>query len=193
MLKEERQQQILGYLQTHGRVLAGELSKQLGVSVDTIRRDLRELSESGKMQRVHGGALPRSPVAGTYQERAQQWPETKAAIARAALRLIHDGQVILLDGGTTTLQVAQRLPLELRATLVTNSPLIAAALADHPCSEVILIGGRLYKNHASLPAPLRCTPCSSCAPTCACWGFAVWILNWGSVCWITKKPTSSKP
>jgi len=95
---------------------------------------------------VHGGALPRSPATASFTERQQQAPEAKAAIAQAAIRLIHQDQVIILDGGTTPLQVAQRLPHDLRATVITHSPPVASALAEHPEIEVIVIGGKLYKH-----------------------------------------------
>jgi DeoR/GlpR family transcriptional regulator of sugar metabolism len=145
MLTAERRQQILETLRRDGKVLASELSAALNVSEDTIRRDLRELAEAGLLQRVHGGALPRSPASASFAVRQGQAPAAKQAIARAAARLVRDGQVIILDGGTTTLQVAQRLPIGLRATVITNSPPIAIALAEHPQVEVIIIGGRLYK------------------------------------------------
>ena len=146
MLTAERRQQILETLRRDGKVLASELSAVLNVSEDTIRRDLRELAEAGLLQRVHGGALPRSPAAASFAIRQSQAPSAKAAIANAAAQLVRNGQVIILDGGTTTLQVAQRLPLDLRATIVTNSPPIAVALAEHPAVEVIVIGGRLLQD-----------------------------------------------
>lgn len=145
MLKEERQQFILGTLRRDGKVVATDLGAALGVSEDTVRRDLRELSEAGKLLRVHGGALPRSPVVARHDARERQAPAAKAAIARAAAGLVRDGQVIILDGGTTTLQVVQHLPPTLRATIVTNSPPIAVALADHEHVEVVVLGGRLLK------------------------------------------------
>src|SRR5262245_16479827 len=146
MLTAERRQHILATLQHDGKVLASELSAALGVSEDTIRRDLRELAEAGLLQRVHGGALPRSPAAASFAARQNQAPAAKQAIARAAAQFVRNGQVIILDGGTTTLQVAQRLPLDLRATVVTNSPPIAIALTEHPHVEVVIVGGRLYKD-----------------------------------------------
>ena len=146
MLTAERRQHILATLRRDGKVLASELSAVLGVSEDTIRRDLRELAEADLLQRVHGGALPRSPAAASFAARQGQAPAAKQAIARAAAQLVRDGQVIILDGGTTTLQVAQRLPVDLRATVVTNSPPIAIALAEHPQVEVVIVGGQLYKH-----------------------------------------------
>lgn len=145
MLKEERQQLILETLKRSGRVVASELSQRFSVSEDTVRRDLRELAEAGHLQRVHGGGLSRSPAEASYRERERHAPQAKESIARAAVRLVQNGQVIVLDGGTTTLAVAQRLPGELRATAITNSPLIAAELANHAGLEVVLIGGCLYK------------------------------------------------
>ena len=146
MLTAERRRSIMQTLQREGKVHATELSKALQVSEDTIRRDLRELAAAGVLQRVHGGALPRSPATASFTERQQQAPEAKAAIAQAAVRLIRQDQVIIFDGGTTLLQVAQRLPPDLRATVITHSPPIALALAEHPLVEAIVIGGKLYKH-----------------------------------------------
>jgi DeoR/GlpR family transcriptional regulator of sugar metabolism len=146
MLTAERRRSIMQALQRDGKVLASELSKTLKVSEDTIRRDLRELATAGLLQRVHGGALPRSPTTASFTARQQQAPVAKAAIAQAALQLIHQDQVIILDGGTTPLQVAQRLPHDLRATVITHSPPIAQALAEYPAIEVILVGGKLYRH-----------------------------------------------
>ena len=106
MLTAERRRSIVQTLQREGKVLASELSKALQVSEDTIRRDLRELAAAGVLQRVHGGALPRSPVTDNFTVRQQQAPEAKAAIAQAAVRLIRQDQVMILGGGTTPLQVA---------------------------------------------------------------------------------------
>lgn len=146
MLTAERRRLILQTLQREGTVQASELSKTLQVSEDTIRRDLRELATAGLLQRVHGGALPRSPATASFTDRQRQAPAAKAAIAQAAIQLIRQDQVLILDGGTTLLQVAQQLPPDLRATVITHSPPIALALADHPLIEVIVIGGKLYKH-----------------------------------------------
>ncbi len=145
MLTAERRRSILRTLQNEGKVLASDLSKTLHVSEDTIRRDLRELATAGVLQRVHGGALPRLPANSGFTARQQHMPEAKAALAQAAIQLIRQDQVIILDGGTTLLQVAQHLPADLHATVITNSPPIALALADHPTVEVIMAGGKLYK------------------------------------------------
>src|SRR6266849_5134117 len=128
MLTAERRRSIMQTLQRDGKVLSTELSKALQVSEDTIRRDLR------------------SPATASFTERQQQAHVAKAAIAQAAVRLIRQDQVIILDGGTTLLQVAQHLPHDFRATVITRSPPVALALAEHPEIEVIVIGGKLYKH-----------------------------------------------
>ena len=150
MLTEERRRLILERLRRDGNVVAAELSSSLDVSVDTVRRDLRELSEAGLLRRVHGGALPAAVGARPYSVRREQAPTAKAAIARATSRLVRPGQVILLDSGTTTLEVARHLPPDLEATVITNSPPIAVALAEHASVEVMVLGGMLAKGAHSL-------------------------------------------
>ncbi len=146
MLTSQRKQHILDLLQRDGQVVAKDLSEHLGLSPDTIRRDLRELAEEGLLQRVHGGALPASPALADFASRTQIAVDEKVAIGRTAAELIKPGQVVFLDGGTTTGQLVRHLPPTLQATMVTHSATIAAALATHPTVEVILIGGRLYKH-----------------------------------------------
>lgn len=145
MLTAERRQYILSVLEREGKVHAIDLSQALGVSEDTIRRDLRELAEAGMLQRVHGGALPITPTSRNYQVRELVGTAEKAALGRAAAQLARSGQIILMDAGTTILAVAQSLPDDLQATVITNSPPIAVALAGHPRVEVVLLGGRLLK------------------------------------------------
>ncbi len=146
MLPDERRQYILDKLTQEGRLIAKDVSHALGVSEDTIRRDLRELAEEGLLQRVHGGALPASPAMGNFGQRETIHPEEKIEIGRSAARLVHEGQVIILDGGTTAIQVARHLPSTLQATVVTHSPRTAIELIDHQYIEVILIGGTLFKH-----------------------------------------------
>ena len=126
--------------------MAADLSARFAVSPDTIRRDLREMAESGVLQRVHGGALPRSPTDARYFIRQTESPAAKEAISAAAARLVRHGQVVIIDAGTTALQVAEQLPRDLRATIITNSPPVAVALGDHPSLEVVVIGGHLVKD-----------------------------------------------
>jgi DeoR/GlpR family transcriptional regulator of sugar metabolism len=146
MLTTQRKREILALLKQTGQVIAKDVSQSMGVSEDTIRRDLRELAQEGLLQRVHGGALPASPATTDFAGREAIAPEGKVAIGRAAARMIQPGQVVILDGGTTARQIARHLPRELRATIVTHSPTIALELLHHAEIEVILIGGRLYKH-----------------------------------------------
>jgi DeoR/GlpR family transcriptional regulator of sugar metabolism len=150
MLTEERRLAILDRLHRDGKVVAADLSAALDVSPDTVRRDLRELADAGLLRRVHGGALPPAVGARPFAARLEQAPAAKEAIARATSSLLRPGQVILLDSGTTTLEVARRLPRDLEATVITNSPPIAVALAEHPGVDVTVVGGTLVKNAQAL-------------------------------------------
>lgn len=146
MLTSQRKKAILDTLQRDGQVVAVELSDSFGVSEDTIRRDLRELASEGLLQRVHGGALPASPATAPFAKRLDVEADAKLRIARKAASLISPGQVVIVDGGTTSDLLVKQLPATLVATVVTHSPSVAVALAEHPSVEVILIGGRLFKH-----------------------------------------------
>ncbi len=144
-LPEERREAILADLKRKGKVVAAELSQQYGVSEDTIRRDLRDLAAEGLLKRVHGGALPITTTSGPYYERDKTQFAAKAALARAASELVQDDQLILFGGGTTNAEIAKNLQPNLKATVVTISPLIALYLAEYQRIEVIQIGGRVNK------------------------------------------------
>jgi DeoR/GlpR family transcriptional regulator of sugar metabolism len=159
MLTRQRKELLLARLRQDGQIVAKSLSEELGLSEDTIRRDLRELAAEGLLQRVHGGALPlapplpASPAMGDFAQRQQISGDAKPAIARAAAAMIADGQVVFIDGGTTAVQLARALPQDLRCTVVTHSPSVAVELAGHPLVEVILIGGRLFKHSVVAMGP----------------------------------------
>jgi len=146
MLTAQRKQLILDRLATHGQIVAGSLAEELGLSEDTIRRDLRELAQQGKLQRVHGGALPASLAAGDLQVREQVSSKEKQALGRHGARLIQPGQVVIVDGGTTAIQLARHLPADLRATVITHSPNVAVELAAHRHVDIIVLGGRLFRH-----------------------------------------------
>jgi DeoR/GlpR family transcriptional regulator of sugar metabolism len=146
MLTRQRKAHILELLRRDGQIVARALSRDLQLSEDTIRRDLRELAAAGLLQRVHGGALPASPALADFAGRRQVAADGKAAIGKAAAAMVQDGQVVLVDGGTTAVQLARHLPRDLRATIVTHSPSVAVELALHPHVAVELIGGRLFKH-----------------------------------------------
>jgi DeoR/GlpR family transcriptional regulator of sugar metabolism len=148
MLPAQRKDLILERLRTAGQVMAKDVAAELGVTEDSVRRDLRELAADGLCQRVYGGALPVSPALADYGTRRSVAVDNKARVARRAVELIGPGSTVILDGGTTTLAIAQALPAELRATVVTHSPTVAAALVEHPTVEVFLLGGMLFKHSA---------------------------------------------
>jgi len=148
MLAAERRDLLLTRLRADGRVVAKDLAAELGLSEDSIRRDIRELAAAGLCQKVYGGAIPVSPALGDYATRRTIEPDSKQAVARHALPLITPGSVVILDGGTTTLAVARALPPELECLVVTHSPTVASALVDHPRVEILLIGGRIFKHSA---------------------------------------------
>ncbi len=146
MLTPRRKQFILDRLKRDGQIIATQLSEELGISEDTIRRDLRELAAEGALRRVHGGALPIAAAEADFARRREIAVPGKALIGRHAAAMIQPGQIVMLDGGTTAIQVARHLPADLACTVVTHSPSIAVELAAHPSVEVILIGGRLFKH-----------------------------------------------
>ncbi|MFI5134179.1 MAG: DeoR family transcriptional regulator, partial [Chitinophagales bacterium] len=119
MLKKERQAYILHQVNLHNRVLSSSLSHEVNVSEDTIRRDLYELAEEGKVIKVHGGALSHSfndvhfPTNGVYSQ------NNKKKIAQKAISLISNGMFVLTSGGTTILELARSLPPQLRATFIS--------------------------------------------------------------------------
>ena len=165
MLTEERRQVILERLGHDGKVVVADLSSSLDVSLDTVRRDLQELAEAGLVRRVHGErSRPRS-ASRPYAVRREQAPAAKAAIASATAGLLRDGQVILLDAGTTTLEVARHLP-DLQATVITNSPPIAVALAEHPTVDVTMLGGASTRTPRRSSARRRSTRCAPSGRTC---------------------------
>lgn len=145
MLKKERQAYITQQLNIHNKVLSSDLSVQLNVSEDTVRRDLNELSEQGKLLKVHGGALS-TGFHFTLQNHSIYSLREKQVIARKAVNLIKDGMVVLLSGGTTIRELVNSLPLQLNATFVTVSIPIALELLNHPNSEVIFLGNKLSKS-----------------------------------------------
>jgi DeoR family transcriptional regulator of aga operon len=156
LLNEERRREILAALHRDGRVLVKDLARQFRISQITIRKDLEFLDGQGAIQRTHGGALPVQAGAlldPTLREKERLHRRQKMQIARAAVRLVEEGQSVLLDSGTTTTAIARALKDMSRLTVITNAINIAAELAGTHI-EVILTGGTLRKNSFSLVGPL---------------------------------------
>lgn len=145
MLKKERQEFIIKQLNLHNKILSTDLCQELNVSEDTIRRDLNELSENGKLVKVHGGALSKSYYGNTNEEDIYSL-DKKRVIAQKVVNLIKDDMLILTSGGTTLREVIRLLPKNLTATFCTVSLMAAEELLKHPNIEVIFVGGKLSKD-----------------------------------------------
>ncbi len=146
MLREERLQIILKMLETDQRVSSVQLAEILNVSDDTIRRDLNELAENGLLKKVHGGAIPKSPNPYKLSERINIAHEEKLILANKAQQFFRDGQVILMDNGSTNMAVARLMSPDLKATVFTTSIPIAQILCEHPHIDLFLLGGRVFKD-----------------------------------------------
>ncbi|SMC65602.1 DeoR/GlpR family DNA-binding transcription regulator [Pedobacter africanus] len=146
MRKEDRHKLIMREINLHNKVLSTDLSVLLNISDDTVRRDLKELAETGKLLKVHGGAASKSFVAPFNLQNEVYALNEKKKIAEKTLKLIKNDMVVLTEGGTTILELAKMIPENLKATFFTISPQVAITLSDHSNLEVITIGGKLNKN-----------------------------------------------
>jgi DeoR/GlpR family transcriptional regulator of sugar metabolism len=146
MLKKERQAYILHQVSLHNRVLCSSLCAEINVSEDTIRRDLQELAEEGKVIKVHGGALSHSFNQVHYTSEEVYSQNQKKKIAQKAIALIRNGMFILTSGGTTIMEMARSLPPQLKATFISGSIPAILEYMYHPNIEVIIIGDKISKN-----------------------------------------------
>jgi DeoR/GlpR family transcriptional regulator of sugar metabolism len=143
LLPGERHRVILDRLARDGRVIATRLASELRVTEDMIRRDLRDLSEAGICRRVYGGAVPLASESTSFLDRRAENPEQKSALASVAVSLIKSGQTIFLDSGSTNEAIARTLPQDLNLTVITNAPLVAAALVGRTDLTLLTLGGRI--------------------------------------------------
>ncbi len=150
VLPEERRHEILNILAKEGKLTVPELSRVLNVSVDTIRRDLKELEQAGHLARVHGGALPKSPSTPPYISRKAHNKSAREEVARETAKLIQPGQVVIFDSGTTALEIARCVSPDLTATVITVSPPVALALSTHIHIQIIMLPGTLDKSSMSV-------------------------------------------
>jgi DeoR/GlpR family transcriptional regulator of sugar metabolism len=156
MGRSERFEAELAVLTEHGQVEVGDLARRLDVSDMTVRRDLEELERRGLLRRVHGGAVP--AVSRSYEPpftvREQRAAEAKRAIAAEATTLFEDGDTILVDVGTTTLEVARALRGRANLTVLTPSLPVANLLADEAGIRLICLGGVARPGERSLVGSL---------------------------------------
>jgi DeoR family glycerol-3-phosphate regulon repressor len=150
-----RQSEILDLARAEGRVLVEDLAQRFGVTLQTIRRDLTELADAGRLERVHGGAVLKAGVANIgYAERRRMNAEAKAAIGRACAAAIPDNSSLFVNIGTTTEAVARELLAHRNLTVVTNNLNVANILAESESCDVIVAGGVLRRSDGGLVGDL---------------------------------------
>lgn len=145
MIKDERLEQILEHVARQRSVSLTDLSVALNVSEDTVRRDIKLLSDRGLLKAVRGGAVSHTPIPHHFRAREKYDMAQKRIVAAKALQFIKDGQVIFLDGGTSIQALVELIPPDKKITVVTHSFPVVSVLEDHPNAEVIFAGGRLSK------------------------------------------------
>ena len=154
MLPEERRRTIVDIVNERGSCSVAELAEKLEYSKPTIRRDLDTLEQKGLIDRSHGGAVPVDKIGAeeSYSQKEIQHLENKQRIADRAVEELHENEIVFFDGGTTTMQVAKRVPENRSYVAVTNSPLLADELI-HTADQVKLTGGTLRGKTKALVGP----------------------------------------
>jgi DeoR family transcriptional regulator, fructose operon transcriptional repressor len=150
---EERKRAVLEFVELHSRATVAELCARFEVSPATMRGDLRDLEQEGKLIRTHGGATVKEKARFELEarEKGVQHAAEKRSVAQRALERVEDGDTILLDTGSTTFQLAALLGARNDITVVTNDLTIALLLEEHPTATVHLIGGTVRKRfHCTL-------------------------------------------
>ncbi|MFI5955776.1 DeoR/GlpR family DNA-binding transcription regulator [Cryptosporangium sp. NPDC051539] len=153
MVPEQRRQQIVTALGTRGMVRADDLATQLGVSLETIRRDLNELERRGELTRVYGGATRAPKRSEGWDRRVGSQVAAKQAIARYAVRLLRPQQTVVFDMGTTLLEAAKALPGDWAGSILTTSGHVASHLADHAGVKVQLVPGHVREEELAVSGP----------------------------------------
>lgn len=144
MLKEERHQYILNRISKDNRIYVTTLSEELDISDDTLRRDLVELDMKGFLTKVHGGAIAKSGISIKFTERLNTAITIKQQMASKVIPLFKEGDIILMDGGTSNLEVARQIPKDMELTIYTNSFPIVNELFNHPKLDLIFLGGNVF-------------------------------------------------
>jgi DeoR family transcriptional regulator, fructose operon transcriptional repressor len=149
MLPTQRRQAILAEVRQANAVSADELARRFGVSLETIRRDLRGLRDRGLLERVYGGALSVRSTEGTFAARSTLYSTRKLAIAQLAAAMVGPEDTIVIDVGTTALEVARALPESFRGRVLTNSVPAAMVLAAREEIDLLLCGGQVRPGDAA--------------------------------------------
>lgn len=144
---EERHSELVSYVQRHKKATVHELRELFGVSSATIRNDLSFLEKRGLLLRTHGGAMIKTQTRfeENMQERLVHHQREKEAIAAAAVALIEDGDTIILDTGTTVMELARRLGEKRNITVITNDIEIARTVCEYEDATLLLVGGVVRK------------------------------------------------
>ena len=145
MLPTQRRQAILAQVRKHSAVSADDLAREFGVSVETIRRDLRRLGDKGLLDRVYGGATRPAGRSseGSFAARSVRRMTAKRAIAKLAASFVEPGDTVIIDVGTTALEVARALPAMFEGRVLTNSVPVAMELSGRREIELLLCGGQV--------------------------------------------------
>ncbi|MFE7135694.1 DeoR/GlpR family DNA-binding transcription regulator [Streptomyces sp. NPDC057638] len=159
MLPAERHRRISALVQRVGTISTDDLADRLQVSAETVRRDLGQMERRGVLRRVRGGAASLAVVRGiggeeaSYADRSASQLPAKAAIGAAAARLIQPGMTVVIDMGTTAVEIARALPADFRGIVATPSLHVAGVVAALPQAHVLLPGGRLRGGDLVLAGP----------------------------------------
>lgn len=157
---DARRERIVQLVRNQERVTVGELAEALGTSRETIRRDLADLAETGRVRKIHGGATVAEPrplqpnVEGPFRARLLENADAKRDIARSAIALFESGDTMFVDTGTTTLLFAEELAQASGLTVITNSAAIAGLAARGSSSTTFLIGGEYLADGTESLGPL---------------------------------------
>ncbi len=157
LLVEERRRLIVDLVEQQGRATVEELATRFGTSTVTIRADLDALARSSAIARSHGGALPVAPATNDtpLNIKETRWHAQKLRIGQAAAKMIQDGETIILDSGSTTVEIARQIrQMKFESlTVITNALNIAMELTGMPQIRVMMLGGLLRQTSYSLVGP----------------------------------------
>jgi DeoR/GlpR family transcriptional regulator of sugar metabolism len=147
----ERQNKILLWINQHYRITIGEVCEYYSISEATARRDLESLAATGKVQRVHGGAIAidKAPPEMPLLQRQVDQISEKQRIGKTAASLVKDGETVFLGSGTTVLEVARNLKEHQNLTVITNSLPVVILLSDYPDITIVCVGGLLRPSESS--------------------------------------------
>jgi DeoR family fructose operon transcriptional repressor len=156
MFPQHRKAKILEWLEQSNSLKVAEISNKLGVSEATVRRDLQELEEEGLLLRTHGGAVSQNLASfePSFTERETAYPEAKKIIGQLAADLVSDGETIILDAGTTTIEIARQLKIKRNLTVVTNSVDVIRELAGCNEIELLVVGGNIRPKTQAMVGPV---------------------------------------